>query len=88
MAGVIKFKPYRKLIAPSSAAMKSRRSSASRAILSGTAIDGLPLVRLTGSPASSRFRIRWHTCGSSGGKQANQTEMLKYVSVRRETGRR
>ena len=44
-----------------STAMKSRRSSASRAILSGTATNALPLHPVTGSPARLRFKIKWQT---------------------------
>ncbi len=49
---------HRKLIAPSTAAMKSRLSSASRANFSRTAIDGLPLWPVIGSRARLRFRTR------------------------------
>ena len=60
--------------------MKSRRSSAARAMRSGTEITSLPLARVTGSAARLRLRNRWQMWGSSGGKAANQTAMLKKVS--------
>lgn len=49
---------YRKLIAPSTAAMKSRRSSTSLVNRSGTVTTALPLTVDTASPVRLRFKNR------------------------------